>query len=366
MTNHQEQLALMDRDGLVDDADSDDIGLPNNYEITSFGADYDIEGLVKRIRRGDIIIPDFQRGYVWSQSEASRFIESLLLGLPVPGIFLAKDSDTGKLKVIDGQQRLRSLEFFYSGSFNPIDESSRRTIFKLQKVQKKYEGLTYEELDERDRRNLDDSIIHATIVKQDFPNDDDTSIYHIFERLNNGGQRLTAQEIRSAIFYGNLLRLVEELNSNETWRRVFGSKKSKRLKDQELILRFFALYYNSDSYERPMKDFLNKFAKRHMQAGNEFITSCKSIFINTIEAIDSSIDKPFRPERALNAAVFDSVMVGLARRASQEKPSKEIVRSAYSSLLQNEEYLELVSRSTADEKNVTRRIEISTSYFASE
>ena len=86
---------------------------------SSYGADYPVDGLVKRINAEDIYIPEFQRGYVWSLNQASRFIESLLLGLPVPGIFVAKDEETKKLLVIDGQQRLKSLQFFYNGMFRP-------------------------------------------------------------------------------------------------------------------------------------------------------------------------------------------------------------------------------------------------------
>lgn len=99
----------------VDDADSDDTVVPEKYDITSFGADYDVEGLVRRLQRGDIFIPSFRRNYVWNQNLASRFVESLLLGLPIPGIFLARQAESNKLIVIDGQQRLRTLQFFYDG-----------------------------------------------------------------------------------------------------------------------------------------------------------------------------------------------------------------------------------------------------------
>ncbi|PZO41987.1 MAG: DUF262 domain-containing protein [Shackletoniella antarctica] len=350
---------------VYDEAGKDDLGLPEKYEITSFGADYDVDGIVKRIGRGDIIIPEFQREYVWTQSEASRFIESLLLGLPVPGVFFAKESESGKFQVIDGQQRLRSLEFFYSGYFNPSKDSKKRTVFTLQKVQRKYEGLTYEDLEDKDRRTLDDSIIHATIVKQDSPEDDNTSIYHVFERLNNGGQRLTAQEIRSAIYHGNLLDAIRELNSNEHWRNAFGGRKNRRLKDQELILRFLALYFGGEKYERPMKEFLNRFAKKHIQASDQFIESCKNIFLQTIRVIDSSIERPFRPERALNTAVLDSVMVGLARRISAKgEPDVNRFKASYTLLLENSEYLELISRATSNEANVNRRIELSEEAFS--
>ncbi len=91
--------------------------VPFKYAITSYGADYPVDGLVKRLIARDIFIPPFQRGYVWTLTQASRFVESLLLGLPVPGIFLSRDIENQKLMVIDGQQRLRTLQYFYEGIF---------------------------------------------------------------------------------------------------------------------------------------------------------------------------------------------------------------------------------------------------------
>ncbi|MDX2166330.1 MAG: DUF262 domain-containing protein, partial [Deltaproteobacteria bacterium] len=192
-----------DEGNLVDEAEQDITVEPLRYDITTFGADYDVDGLVRRLRRGDIYIPTFQREYVWSIREGSRFVESLLLGLPVPGVILAREADTNRLLVIDGQQRLKTLQFFYDGFFDPgIDDRTRR-IFKLVGVQPRFEGLTYDALDEADRLRLDNAIIHATVVKQDYPANDETSIYQIFERLNTGGRRLYAHEIRLAIYYGS-------------------------------------------------------------------------------------------------------------------------------------------------------------------
>src|SRR6476661_7447962 len=105
-------------DPVLDEAETDPVVPHPRYDITSYGSDPDVEGLVRRLKREEVFIPDFQRDYVWKLPEASRFIESLLLGLPVPGIFLAREPETNKLLVIDGQQRLKSLEFFYSGHFN--------------------------------------------------------------------------------------------------------------------------------------------------------------------------------------------------------------------------------------------------------
>jgi len=206
--------------------------VPLKYDITSYGADFLVDGLVRRLRAQDIFVPHFQRKYVWSHRQASRFIESLLLGLPVPGIFLSKDFDTEKLFVIDGQQRLTTLRYFYDGIF----EATGRE-FSIRGVQEQYEGMTYRTLREEDRRRLDDSIIHATIVRQDTPPEDDSSIYYIFERINTGGTPLSPQEIRASVYHGPFIDLLKELNSNEHWRDIFGPI-HKRMKDQELILRF--------------------------------------------------------------------------------------------------------------------------------
>src|ERR1700674_1909641 len=244
---------------VIDDADKAD-GIPQvSYQITAYGADYDVEGLVRRLEKDDIFVPPFQRSYVWTLPQASQFIESLLLGLPVPGVFLARDEPTNRLQVLDGQQRLKTLLFFRKELFNPTDDSKYQRTFSLANVQEPFSGKTYRALEERDRRRLDDSIIHATIVRQESPKNDDTSIYHIFKRLNSGGTLLTPQEIRCAVYHGPFIEKIKTLNDHPSWRGLFG-KKHKRLKDQELILRFLALYDSADKYERPMGEFLNKFA----------------------------------------------------------------------------------------------------------
>jgi uncharacterized protein with ParB-like and HNH nuclease domain len=344
-------------DEVIDEADESIIP-PIQYDISSYGADYDVEGIVRRLERGDILIPPFQRNYVWTQKDASRFIESLLLGLPVPGIFLAREPDSNKLLVLDGQQRLKTLQFFYDGFFNPQEENKKQQVFRLINVQPKFEGLTYETLEEQDRLKLNDSLIHATIIKQESPQDDnDTSVYYIFDRLNSTGRRLTPQEIRTAIDHGALIDLIKELNEYENWRKIYG-KKNPRLKDQELILRFLALYFEGGNYQRPMNEFLNKFSNKFRQADNLFVDESKRIFTDTIDVIWQSIGKKaFRPISTINAAVFDSVMVGLASRINKGTiKDYEKVKTTYDELLADPDYSRLVSQSTSDESNVESRL----------
>jgi uncharacterized protein with ParB-like and HNH nuclease domain len=125
-------LDVAPQDEVIEEVGIDDEVEPVvSYEVTSYGADPEVEVLVNRLNRGDIYIPPFQRDYVWKQPEASRFIESLLLGLPVPGIFLAVDPASGKQIVIDGQQRLKTLQFFFSGYFNPKPGEASKRVFNL-------------------------------------------------------------------------------------------------------------------------------------------------------------------------------------------------------------------------------------------
>jgi hypothetical protein len=361
---NQEDFFNADGTGVDDETETDITIAPLRYDITSYGADYDIEGIVKRLERKDILIPEFQRSYVWKFTEASRFVESLLLGLPVPGIFLAREQKTNKFLVLDGQQRLKTLQFFWNGFFNPKEDEKKQRVFALTKVQERFEGKTYQTLDERDRLRLDNSILHATIVHQESPPDDDTSMYHIFERLNNGGRRLTPQEIRCAIYHGTLIEEVKSLNNYATWRNIFG-KTNSRLKDQELILRFLALHA-TENYQSPMQEFLNKFAGKHQDAARTFLDDCRFLFESTIDVIWKALGyKAFRPERALNAAVFDSVMVGLARRIrNREAVELDKLKEAYSELLSDKEYVEATSRSTANEAFVSSRLQKATEYFA--
>jgi hypothetical protein len=338
-----------------------------SYEVTSYGADPEVEVLVNRLNRGDIYIPPFQRDYVWKQPEASRFIESLLLGLPVPGIFLAVDPASGKQIVIDGQQRLKTLQFFFSGYFNPKPGEASKRVFNLIKVQPHFEGRSIETLEENDKIRLQTSIIHATIVKQIEPSEEDTSLYHIFERLNSSGRRLTEQEMRIALYHGKLIDKIKEMNNHGTWRDAFG-RIHTRLKDQELILRFLAFYETLDGYARPMGEFLNKYISAHRNPANEKLVEMSLVFYRTIDCFAESIgSKPFRLTSTFNAAIFDSCMVGLAKRlgdTSKEPPCKNLIAQAYEALLKDNSYKEAVSRSTADEAFVKRRMDIAEKTFS--
>lgn len=338
--------------------------IPYDFEITAYGADYDVEGLVKRLDRRDIIVPTFdpeieetesgivgfQRRFVWRKPQCDRFIESLLLGLPVPGIFLVKEP-SGVLLVLDGQQRLRTLQAFYRGLIGGKE-------FKLETVQDRFKGTSYSGLGDEDKRRLNDAIIHATVVRQDSPSDDQESVYLIFERLNTGGTNLQPQEIRSALYNGPFARVLRSLNETPDWRAVYG-KRSDRLKDHELILRFCALRHYGQAYRRPMKVFLNRYMatnRRLEQQSEETLTTSFRTSISVLR--EAKGDRVFRIRAALNAAVFDATMIGVASRVDATGPIRDTEGLArrYDALLLDEGFRQAVERATADEESVRTRL----------
>lgn len=357
-THHATDAELVRReneepDDVTDNAASEDEAAPTEirYQISSYGADYPVDGLVQRLRRGDIAVPRFQREFVWPHPQASRFIESLLLGLPVPAIFLSRESDTQRLMVIDGQQRLKSLLFFYDGVLHGKE-------FKLTGVTKEFEGLTYRTLEDEDRRRLDDSILHAIIIKQEDPGNDDSSVYMVFERLNTTSIALSPQEIRACVYHGSFNDYLAKANRNPDWREIFG-KRSARQKDCELLLRFFALFYKLDSYKRPMKLFLNEFMAKNRQLDRYGETTLNGVLEPTMALVNQTVGREaFRPQHALNASVTDAILVGVARRL-QHGPvtTPDGLKVALDPVLRDERFADLYTVGTTDPDKVRARIE---------
>jgi uncharacterized protein with ParB-like and HNH nuclease domain len=195
--------------GVVEKIDSEELdqqSSPPSYEILAYPADFTLEVLVDKWKKGDIKIPKFQRRFVWTQAQSSKLIESFLLGLPVPPIFLYIEPKTEKMLVVDGQQRLRSLAYFFEGSFGEEDRHGNRVVFRLVGLNEKspFNGKTFKDIQDTDNpsfRRLNDAVLRSFVIKQLKP-DDHTSIYHIFERLNTGGTFLTGQEIRNCVYAG--------------------------------------------------------------------------------------------------------------------------------------------------------------------
>lgn len=319
------------------------------YQITTFGADFTVDGLVKRFDRGDIYRPEFQRNFVWTHPQASKFIESILLGLPIPSVFLYREEETQQHLIVDGLQRLTTLHAFMKGRLPHVDR-----IFRLKDVKERFEGKSIDELEPEDQRRFEDAVIHAMIIQQTSPGGDNSSVFHIFERLNSNGTPLQPQEMRAAIYHGEFQHMLGILNENQKWREFFGDP-HKRSKDQELILRFLALFFWRHNYDKPMKKFLNDYMGVHRHIDGAAAYEHQRIFANTIERVVEALGpKAFRPQRALNVAVYDAMMVAIASRPNA---SGEAISKAYERLLKDDNFVEMTSEATSNVPNVTGRID---------
>jgi Protein of unknown function DUF262 len=359
------------------------------YEILTYPADYTLEILVKKWEDGEIRPPNLQRRFVWPLARASKLIESFLMGLPVPPIFLYQDREEGDLLIVDGHQRLRSITYFFSGWFGE-EGDPKRVPFELAGLsdESPFSGMTYQKLENTSPvafKKFKDCVLRSYVMRQLHPADNDSSIIEVFGRLNTGGMALHGQEVRNCVYEGAFNELLKRLNGNKDWRKIVGLEaEDKRMRDIELILRFLALLYNVKKYEKPMKEFLNAFMRTYRlppqenpkdsdakkkttaekrKAYEAQMKEFEDVFTRTAQAVVQYLDpKPFHIMRGLNAAVFDSVFTAFALHVDKVSNGKATpakikqMRGKFDALLKNRQYVKWISAATTDESVVPKRL----------
>ena len=350
MNNYNDNLDIE-----VEDEQSSDVLI--EYDIASYPSDYTLSVLYKMWQDNDIEIPDFQRGFVWTMHQSSLLIESFLIGLPVPPIFLYIDKENTNL-VVDGQQRLLSVVFFMEGYFGGENEKGKRQTFRLIGLHEKnpYYNKKFTDLSNSDQKKLENSVLRAINIRQLTPSPGITSIYHIFERLNTGGTPLTSQEIRNVVYRGDFFTKLKILNKDENWRKILGKKTlDKHQKDVELILRAFALSNYLDEYEKPMKESLNKISGQHKKGDHKEVEKFMRTFPIVCKLIVGTFtEKPFHVRGPLNTSVFDSVFCTLINNLNK---IPDDLGKRYEKLIKDKKFVELTSLGTTDTKIVNERFD---------
>lgn len=328
------------------------------YDISVSPSDPTLELLAQQIERGDIIIPFYQRRYVWKIEQASKLVESFLMGLPVPQVFLYVNSED-KLEVIDGQQRLMSIKYFMEGYFGEEDDKGKRQVFKLKNLSERseYNGKTFNDLSPQDQRKLRNSTLRAINIKQLRPSSHNDSVFHIFERLNTGGTQLKPQEIRNAVYRGPIVAGLQELNETPGWRTILGiAKADKNQKDVELILRLLSLFEVWDEYEKPMLRWLNKAMDEERSFESNRVVRFIDRFPDVVGLVGDALHKPFRPRGLINSAVLEAVMVTLLEN---DGIKKEKLKNNYGELLKDEEFQQSITGGTTDTLVLKERLTLS-------
>jgi len=231
--------------------------------------------------------PEYQRRKRWDNGRKSRLIESFIMNVPLPPIFLY-EYDYSKFEVMDGLQRLTSIYDFYSGTF----------FLEGLEYWKELEGKRYSELPQEIQRGIDRRYISSIVLLEETAKTEDEAEalkQIVFERLNSGGEKLTPQETRNALYNGKFNQLCLKLSKNESFRKMWNiplesegepqlltSEIYRKMEDVQLVLRFFA-YRFIDKLSDSIEDFLDAYLKQANRFPDETIEELETLFIDSIE-----------------------------------------------------------------------------------
>ncbi len=355
------------------------------YDITASPNDFNIMTLHSFIESGAVKIPGFQRNYVWDISRASRLIESLLIGLPIPQIFLYEEARNSFL-VIDGQQRLMSIYYFIKKRF-PLEakRAELRQIFDKHgkipteilenddyftrfnlKLSNDASGrthqlakLNYDTLDDL-KVQFDLRPVRNIVIKQNSPGGDDSSIYEIFNRLNSGGINLTPQEIRTSLYHSDFYNLLYRLNLDPRWRRLIGViEPDLHMKDIEILLRGFAMLIEGDHYKPSMKKFLNGFSKKSRFLKADGLATLERVFDSFLNATMSLPERAFYGSSTgkFNISMFDAVFPAVSAGMLDGRISAVVPMDSakLERLKADDQFLQATQKATATTSNVLAR-----------
>lgn len=354
---------MADDDGVPEDQQEglEDLGeAGRRYQAVINSADWTVETIIQQIDKGNIELnPAFQRREAWQNIRKSQYIESLILNVPVPQLVLAERKDRrGKFIVIDGKQRLLALRQFHSKDeiFPPyrlIGLSIRTDL----------NGVTYEELSsdlmrEQDHNALENSTIRTAVIRNW---GDETFLYTVFLRLNTGSVPLSPQELRQALHPGEFVKFIDEYSrDSELLHSVMGIKKADtRMRDAELVIRYFAFRNFLQTYTGNLKPLLDDTAEhfnRVWEKDQGTIQRQKSDFESAISTTANIFGegRAFRKwngaryERPMNRAVFDVMTYYFSDkkvRIAAEQQRAQVER-AFKSLCDNESFLSAIEGTT--------------------
>lgn len=367
-----------------DETDDEEFSV-KEYDVTAVPNDFNIRTIFDFVDSGVVSIPGFQRNYVWDQKRASKLIESLLIGLPIPQIFLYEES-RNKFSVIDGQQRLMSIYYFKKKRFPRMERrAALRKIavdtgtipaeilgddnyflnFNLQLPARlpsqtnRFDKLNYDTLGEY-QSTFDLRTVRNIVIRQNTPEDDDSSIYEIFNRLNSGGINLTPQEIRVSLYHSKFYTMLDRINQQPVWRKLIGQEETDlHVKDVEILLRAFAMLWYGADYKPSMTRFLNMSSRRFKFLKDEDIAYCEQLFLSFLTACDQLDGRSFISKYGtrFNISTFEAVFVALTQDpfSKRELVAKKINTANLETLQTDPSFVGATQTATASSSNVALR-----------
>jgi len=330
---------------------------PKDIDITT--KQLSLDNLIKRLKFEEIdFVTEFQRFRdLWDDGKQSRLIESILLRLPLPAFYF-DGSDDQKWKVIDGLQRLSTIDNFVVKQTLRLSELEYLT---------KFEDYTFDKLPRELQRRIEEANVTVYIVNIGTPDD---VKYNIFKRINTGGLILTPQEIRHALNQGIPAQYVKELAELDSFKKLISKAISNtRMEDRDFVTRFVAFYLTDyRQYEPDLDTFMNKAMKKIGKIGKESRQNMKSNFIMSMKSAYKLFGKyAFRKlynldnnkRNPINKALFDTVSVNLAKMDQNELNKlinkKKLFHKRFIILMNNDSFNKSITSATGQKNAVIRR-----------
>jgi hypothetical protein len=362
MTPDAEDQIELENEG--EEAEAPAVNHGEERKIFTSSSDPTIKDLHDRYKDGELDLqPDFQRQFVWDKVRSSRLIESVLLGVPLPIIYLAEEPD-GNESVIDGQQRLTSF-------FEFLDGNLKLTGLRVRSI---LNGMKFAELPKDAQSVIKKTALRAITIRRE---SDKELKFEIFERLNSGSVALNDQELRNCVYRGPYIKLLKELSVDSDFRMLLNfSEPDKRMRDVEMVLRFAAFYHATYlNYSPPMKTFMNSDMENHQNlspAAQEtlrqaFKKSCQlalsllgeHAFKRFYRGNDENVNGGWESKK-INSSLYDVVMFGFAAyEKPQIYPRLDSIREALIDLMANNDgFISAIELSTSSKQAVETRFDI--------
>lgn len=319
-----------------------------------------VHDVVRRIEKGGFVMnPDFQRDFVWDEDKQSKLIESVLMRIPLPVFYLGED-DLGKMIVVDGLQRLSTLERFLKTKF-------RLKLPKQSELDKKL----FNELSPKLQNRIEDCNLILYVIDAKVP---ERARLDIFERVNSG-EPLTRQQMRNCLYNGAATQFLRKEAEKTLFKEVTGhSLKPKTMRDRECINRFCAFYLlKLENYRGDMDEWLAESLRQMNKLSETSLTVLSEQFQNTLTnnqiLFQEQAFRKHSPEQAkrgvLNISLWDVMTTGLAEYSQRQITSHaEELRKRFYELLDDKDFSNSITFGTNSSRNVNHRFELSKYMFS--
>jgi hypothetical protein len=320
--------------------------------------------IISMYSRDELIIdPEYQRLFRWSIDQQTRFIESILLGIPIPPIFVAENSD-GKWEIVDGLQRVSTI-LSYFGTLRSLPDKNNWALSEGDLI-KDLRGFKYEQLTTKIQLNIKRFVCRIEILNWNSTID---VRYELFNRLNTGGTQLSDQEIRNCIFRGTSRKIndyLKEMSNNPDFVELINipEVQIEELYLEELVLRFSSLYEAWERVEMSINFFMTEFMRNAVENDSLDVAKHKETFVRTINLLKNLGSKIFKFNKGgFSTSLYDGIIIGVSKNIAYYENHKEEVQDRIERLKGDADFRKYTGSAANSQSRVKKRIEAALNIF---